>query len=324
MRRRQVRGQRRRVPHRPSCSRCRSCRGATGSSTTTVVCRSRRSRAAAVGACRPATSPAGRPWPVLVVPRSAGRPRLASVVLPSTLPMTVILRSGLANSSARRRSAYCGANGWLQTIADCAWPATARRPLARGVVAEVREVAGVAVRGRRAHVRRPVALHELHVREGAVAVDVHLLEAVVVVAVARPRVVRVVVADDVAASRVVEEDGLVHEARDVVLDEVVGRAAREHDAVVVLPEAVAVRVVDVAVAHDAAVRAGEPDGHARTSCRRPARPSPSSTPRSRRRCRPRSARGSRRAARPARARSRCPPTWSPASRPARAARSAPS
>ena len=93
------------------------------------------------------------------------------------------------------------------------------------------------------------------------AVDAHFLKPVVVVPVARPGVVGVVVADDVASSGVVEQDGLVHEPRDVVLDEVVGRAAGEYDAVVVLREPVTIRVVDVTVANDAAIRAGQADAH---------------------------------------------------------------
>ena len=48
-----------------------------------------------------------------------------------------------------------------------------------------------------------------------------------------PRVVGVVVADDVAAARHVEQDGLVHVADDVVLDQVVGGAAAQDDAVAV-------------------------------------------------------------------------------------------
>src|SRR5262249_13107194 len=50
---------------------------------------------------------------------------------------------------------------------------------------------------------------------------------------------------------------------DVVLHQVVGRPAGEHDAVVVLPEAVAVRVVDVAVPDHGSVRPRQADGHAR-------------------------------------------------------------
>ena len=115
-----------------------------------------------------------------------------------------------------------------------------------------------------------------------------------------------------------KQDRLVHEAGDVVLDEVVGRAAREHDAVVVLREAVAIRVVDVAVAHDAPVGAREADGHAGSRAVDLDVLHPAIRGVRRRRCRPRFARDSCPAGRPARAGSRCPPTWSPASRPARA------
>src|SRR5262249_47965135 len=45
-----------------------------------------------------------------VVPRSAGRPRRPSAVLPRTLPMAVILRSGLGNASDPTR-AYWGTKG---------------------------------------------------------------------------------------------------------------------------------------------------------------------------------------------------------------------
>src|SRR6185436_14804924 len=120
------------------------------------------------------------------------------------------------------------------------------------------QVPGVAVGDGCAHVGRPVPFHQLHVREGAVGVDVHLLPG----GRRRPRVVGVVVADDVAASRHVEQDRLVHVADDVVLDEVIGGAAAEDDAVAVGAEAVVGRVVEVAVAHHGAEGAGQRHVHA--------------------------------------------------------------
>ena len=134
-----------------------------------------------------------------------------------------------------------------------------RRELARGVIAEVREVAGVAVRRARSHVRRPVPLHELHVRERAMRVDVDLLPG----GGRRPGVVCIVVCHHVAAAGHIEEDGLVHEADDVVLDEVIRRAAADHDAVAVGAEAVVRRMVKDTVPHDTPIRAREGDMHAR-------------------------------------------------------------
>src|SRR5262249_9304470 len=102
-----------------------------------------------------------------------------------------------------------------------------------------------------------VALHQLHVGEGAVTVDVHLL----VPRGSRPGVVGVVVGHHVAASGGVEEDGLVHPPHDVVLHQVVRRAAPQDNSVAIGAETVIGGVVDEAVTHHTAVGPGEGDVH---------------------------------------------------------------
>ena len=105
---------------------------------------------------------------------------------------------------------------------------------------------------------RVVALHQFHVGERAVGVDVDFLPG----RRSGPGIVGVVVADDVAAARDVEEDGLVHVANDVVLDEIVGGATAQDDAVAIRAESVVGRIVKMAVAHDTAEGPGHRNVHA--------------------------------------------------------------
>ena len=133
-----------------------------------------------------------------------------------------------------------------------------RRELARRVVAEVGQVAGRAMGDGCAHVGRVVAFHQLHVREGAVRVDVDFLPG----RGRGPGIVGIVVGDDVAPARDAEHDRLVHVADDVVLDEIVGGATAQDDAVAVVAEAIVGRVVEVRVAHHGAEGTGQRDVHA--------------------------------------------------------------